>query len=81
MAALGGAALLAMSLFCGLACIVPAAAGLIACGIYRRKKGRKTHIAVRIPPWALSSARWYPLYVSHSRKQDKIKADTLNGSR
>lgn len=53
MAALGGAALLAMSLFCGLACIVPAAAGLIACGIYRRKKGRKAHIAVRILLWAL----------------------------
>ena len=51
------------------------------CGTYRGRKGRKTHFAVRIPPWALSSARWYPLYVSHSRKQDKIKADTLNGSR
>ncbi|MGN1250817.1 MAG: hypothetical protein ACI4XW_12155 [Candidatus Spyradocola sp.] len=53
MAALGGVLFLLILLGAGTLCILPAAAGLIACHIYRKKKGRPAHLALRILLWAV----------------------------
>lgn len=53
MAALGGVVFLLMVLGVGFFCILPAAAGLIGCHVYSKKKGRAAHLALRILLWVV----------------------------
>lgn len=53
MAAMGGMALFIMMLACGFTCIIPAAAALIGCGIYKKRTGKTVKLILRLLLWGV----------------------------